>query len=1001
MKKLLSILFTFAALGAFSQGAYKDTVIAGWVVRCRLGTTGEGIFGSPGAGQVGNGVLGHDTVFMNQFGPEFFIKNNGWDASVTLGNGVHHPSIFTLIQPGSSGFTPASQMKPVIDGILASRFAPSKGRANLSWWGFSAGGWLGCMFNATTFSSTSDTSFFNYFTTMIDLQGVISNDNSGATIPYPQRFGHRAAVKKFRYLGIEGTFDESRDIWGRRDNINDSAAGSAFGIWTTDGGGAHCCWNDYMNPTFNNFTSTNSLFLTLHDGATSNFPPGNQNIWQWALRNADTAMGTTPPTVVAGNYSVTQANGYDLMLTPTVTGNNLKYSWAWSGYYTGNDKVTHATSTANSGDPRVLAIKGPFQQNPQVIQMALYEGDSIHVYKIGVTVTDSVTGLFARDTATITFRYWNRYPPQNVDGSPATHLCTMADSVSFGCSIFYQDVIITGANQDPIKDASGNIQFTSFLALSTFSDSFHIAQKGRASRIYIHTNGNPYFNFKIACDTIGGRLWQPIGVADTLASHQILMTAYGPGRLTCTGGWYFANMRNWKFSGKYDPANGLGDINYQGPFGPTMAYTDTLYKIGADNNYSSIAGHGIQIDGKDTYAAELECFSSIRGNFDGIDAKVESNSILNGATRLLFWDYLKIHDCLVIGAHGENYYIGSANPPAVQLRHIRVYNNRSAFSGNKLLKTLDLYDDCLVYNNVGFNGSIDFPSPFELNVSVGQEASFTKDGSKLYNNLMYGFGNQGLNLITQIVTTPAGDDSVTNNFYGHGVGPIGAFGGQQDSAFSIKLTNNYFGLHGPFLFGSVYSGGAAGRNTNTQFLALPAGNVPNGTRSTYKFRGSIYDSTKFNLTGGDATFDTASDLRISLLTVPLFKETGFENVALAIQMVDTVYGMWGDENHLQTSDSARQGTPFSYSIGQVVKWFDKFYISRINNNTFFPTFVTDANWMLMTFSNGGTTPPNDFRLISTSLYALKGIGLLQQFVIPPNTNPFLIRHRYYKKRFLN
>lgn len=996
----------------FSSIPYKDSIFAGMVVRCWVpfNATGEAIFGMPGLGELGNGTLANDTAchsgdcYIQSWLMGYWLTN-GWDGSVPLGNGIHHPSFFQIIQNSnisSAGNTQPPNIKAVIDAIMASRFRPSKGFGNLSWVGFSAGGNVG-LHMAEYRPTVNDTTYYKYISSGIaDLQGVIPDDQFGATLPYPTGFGQRMAASPLAYIGVEGTFDESRDIWGRRNNMNDSlppGADSAHGLWTDTAGGVHGFWNTHMNPFQTNFTATNPNYLLAHDGATSNYIKPGQNLWQFLLRgngHSDTTLGGAP-TVVAGNYFVDQSNGYDLILNPTVTGSNLKYKWVWSGYYTANDKTTHFTTPQGTADPRVLAIKNPFLPNAQVIQMRLYQGDSIHTYRVGCTAMDSVAGTSTTDTATITYRYWNRYPPQNVDGSKATHLCTMADSLSFGCSIFYQDVIITGANADPIKDAAGVTHNTSFLALPQFSDSFHIAQNGRAARIYIHANGNPYWTNRIDCDTLGGGLWQPIGMKDTLQAHKIYITSYGPGRAWCQVGWHFANIRNVDFTGKYDPVMGIGDANYPGHSGANgYAYSDTLYKFGTDNNYMSIADHGIQVEGKDTYAFEIEYFSSIRGNFDGIEMKCESNSVINGNSRLLFWDFNKIHDCFVSGAHGENIYNNSANPPAVQARHSRIYNNRSTMSGNKLIKTEDLNDDNWVFNNVGAFGDINFPSAFETGVSPGSEATFSQGNNKVYNNIMYKYGNQGLNILTQMVGTPTGVDSITNNAYIGGVGPIGSlFLGQLDSAFHFVISGNYFGGHGPFLFGQVYNGGADGTNTTHQSLALPGGSLSGGaTRSTYKYRNNVYDSTKVVLTFGDATFDTASNLLISLVPNPQFANTGFEGLPAPIQMVDSIYQMWGDETN--PGSGVKKGQPFLYSIGQVVRWFDKFYTSRINNNTFFPTGVTDANWTLIRFSNGGTTPPSDFRLpLATDIFAQQGKGLLDQ-IVPPRTGTFLRKKRGFR-----
>lgn len=332
MKKIFTFLFLLCAGASFGQYTYKDTTFAGMTTRCFIPPagkgTGEAVASMPGLGELGNGTLANDTVThgTDNYITSWLIGNlfaNGWNGIIPIVNGNHYPNYYVVIQNSnisSAGNTQPPNMKAWWDAVMSSRFAPAKGFKNIVLIGFSAGGnvWLHLTEHQP---ATGDTSYYKYSTALIDLQGVKPDDKFGATLAYPLGFGHRMKIKPFFYLGIEGTFDESRDIWGRRDNMLDSVpTAQAHGIWTVDGGGAHCCWTDHIQPTNNNLTATNTLYLTAHDGATSNFLLGAQTALQAALRFGDTTLGNTPPICSAGSIGQTQLPTTTTNLTGTASG---------------------------------------------------------------------------------------------------------------------------------------------------------------------------------------------------------------------------------------------------------------------------------------------------------------------------------------------------------------------------------------------------------------------------------------------------------------------------------------------------------------------------------------------------------------------------------------------------------------------------------------------------------------------------------------------------------
>ncbi|HEV3223933.1 MAG TPA: hypothetical protein VGZ90_13685 [Puia sp.] len=661
----------------------------------------------------------------------------------------------------------------------------------------------------------------------------------------------------------------------------------------------------------------------------------------------DTVNSAAPPPIVSAGgtyqFDTYSYNGGIMLNVTESTGNtHMKYNAVAAAYYYSNDKTTQRTSTG--GEPKFVGIKGANSLHPWVIQMRLPPGDSTRICKVGVTGTDTVTNLSSTDTAIIILRYPVDYPPQNTDGSAGGHRATVADCTNFfGPTCTPGKDWVMAASGDPIKIADGTTRFIDIFSNHS-TDSFHVAP-GYHLWFYPGT----YKKSRIIFDTVGSA-YGPLG--DTTQAPIIID---GLNKVVFLDGFYISNVRNVEFKN---------------------------FKV--DNHYQSTAGFSYQFDGMSTAWVNIHNDTSVRGNFSGLVAKFEYADLPNPSTHYqVFWSRIQINNMFIKDCHGEDIYgPGSANSPATFVINSNISNNISLFSGNKLFKTLDLYSNDTVSHNVGYCGSINYGSPFETNVSIGMEHSLINNGNLIFDNLIVGFGNQGLNSINGFRgTTPLAlpDNRIYNNVFLHSWGPIGSFFAQQDSFATFRLDSNYFGLHGPFNFGQIYGPGALGTNTNNQIYCLPSGTLPGGaTRSLYVITNTIYDSTKFTLNAGDARFSLTNNTIIKKLAFPQFVSAPFQSV-FPEQWIDLIFSMWGDEYPGQTT---KQGQPKYYQIGDIVKWFDKFYVSNINNNTnHVPSGGTDAFWTLLTW-NGSTTPPIDPRLYTTDPYAQRGIGLLQQ--VAPN-----------------
>lgn len=310
--------------GILGSRKYKDTLIHGMCLRISWDTLAVGpqevVWYMPGAGQLGNGNLG-DTTFVVQYGPEFWLRN-GWDGTVVLGNGTHRPVFCTLIQSrviNSSAFTRPSDIKQVLDGFIASRFRTLGKDSAWSCMGFSAGAWVWSIFNSYL-PATGNYTYYNYFKTEVDIEGVVPSDQYDASLAYPQKFGNRVNLRKFALLGFDQTGSGAIGTsWQIQQNMVDSnASASAFNIFSFFGSGGHSNFNDFLNPATTNWTSTNTNLRTTNGGEPSVFIGPGQNVWQWDLRQSDTTLisNNQPPSCFAGNpQTITQAQS-----TTTLTG---------------------------------------------------------------------------------------------------------------------------------------------------------------------------------------------------------------------------------------------------------------------------------------------------------------------------------------------------------------------------------------------------------------------------------------------------------------------------------------------------------------------------------------------------------------------------------------------------------------------------------------------------------------------------------------------------------
>lgn len=261
----------------------------------------------------GQGEMGNNVATMQTYGPHYWL-NHGWDGSIRLGNGIHYPYLFTIIS--SNTYMTAQEASDVID-ILLKAYPIKKGSVYAS--GLSQGAFaLSAMllYEAQAGDETG----------MKKIKALVCLEGASSELQYPAStwsrgaagWGHWAAKYGGKFFGLEGTADY-RVVSRISKPMNDSLANSGYFSYETIGGGNHCCWNDMLNPSANNWTSVGKLGTYNSGGVDPNtmgtYKPGD-NIFTWMFKQGDTSMvggSVVTPTIY---YNTARADTFRTVCPP-------------------------------------------------------------------------------------------------------------------------------------------------------------------------------------------------------------------------------------------------------------------------------------------------------------------------------------------------------------------------------------------------------------------------------------------------------------------------------------------------------------------------------------------------------------------------------------------------------------------------------------------------------------------------------------------------------------
>lgn len=253
--------------------------------------------------------------------------------------------------------------------------------------------------------------------------------------------------------------------------------------------------------------------------------------------------------------------------------------------------------------------------------------------------------------------------------------------------------------------------------------------------IYIHLNENWKINpgNKIL---IKGGVYEWVAIYNNsfgTSDQPIVITNYN-GQVE-TKEFIIAGLSHFKLTGKYDPVNKTGDVNFKG-HSSGYAYSQGKYGIFINNQWTSTNRFLLSVNGT-TNEKNID--------FPSTNYEIEFVESGNGGYSNVFkWDNkkdivenVKIHDCYFHDTGGEGIYLGNTDwgKPQQIFRNLSFYNNRLLRCGLDALQLNRIGENAKIYNNV-IDGGMNWKAPFMEWQDFGASMSFVNGNSFFKNNII-------------------------------------------------------------------------------------------------------------------------------------------------------------------------------------------------------------------------------------------------------------------------
>lgn len=520
-----------------------------------------------------------------------------------------------------------------------------------------------------------------------------------------------------------------------------------------------------------------------------------------------------------------------------------------------------------------------------------------------------------------------------------------------------QDAInIANANEGDYLITGPNLSGGTVYITPSFNNTFTLDNTSSCKKVLI--KGGIYNEIRIENPNVNGNSTCPI-----------IITNYD-GQVICKS-LTVAGMSNIRITGKYDPVNGTGDTNFRGH---DSAHAYSQYGIKVSNDWGgNVASFLITIEGFGNSVTDYELDYVESGN--GGYANVFKTDNVTG-----YVDNVSIHDCYIHDVHGESVYIGNTQPGNQQIfRNTKFYNNKCLRIGRDGIQLVRQTENCEIYNNV-IHGALNWKSPFGRYQDFAASLDFRGGDVSIRNNVFLHGAGTWLNFFTNLESwsgSVAGTINIQNNLFLHLRGPLGAYIGQNSFLPNItfNITGNVFGKM-DYEYDQVYTDSA---NTNT---VIRIANDATFSLTNNVFDGSGSKSVFHSVVGGFTPTITASNNTLASIDDVEFvnyieQPFGFDYKKYEM-WGSRVGDTWGNEAEFPFTGTLK-GTPIVYNVGDYVVHKSRHYRCLVQHSQIEPEVTSGwaTYWQPVLFNSNTTViPPDDVRIVSSSIHNFLGRGLL-------------------------
>ncbi len=427
------------------------------------------------------------------------------------------------------------------------------------------------------------------------------------------------------------------------------------------------------------------------------------------------------------------------------------------------------------------------------------------------------------------------------------------------------------------------------------------------------------------------------------------------------------NFNHIYLTGKYDPANQTGDINYLG-HNDGDNYDDANFheNYGLWGNprwsgyrYNNSFSNIVRIRSFET--CKVSYVAASEGGFAGFNIKQDNPAVPSEVE-------IDIQDCFTAMTESEGFYISYSSSAVNQdITKLTLRNNIMAFNGSESMQTDNLVEGSLLEHNVAFAGACFHRRPFQDLYQDGlHQFSVCEGGVTVRNNAMLTgsslhtirYKNPGPGRVAPDATKKV---LFRNNYYGFSRSNI-CYVWQGDGITPYEIDNNIYGpVSTPTsndAYTSVSEWGHYFRvcNSNTEI----------------SINNTIYPQARPLYAGicGSDMVDTNSNV-VEVAPILEFVNSGFPDSTNYRR-----FTFWSSE--FQTTE--KSGIFIPYKVGDYVFYDDnlgytRFYCCIQAHAGNFDPNTSPSYWSLKTW-DGNRLPPLDLRMRNGSYYDTRDIGLI-------------------------